>query len=230
MKILQFSNLIYEIWCILFGNILNRRKDQHLDDSPFSDNLNRIDIRSSYDRYGLILEYMKYRSYILISQYVHCHRVFSGFSVSSSSLLFFFQALTYFRPLCVFYDLLTVLRGCFTPIGLIHLSQSLALLSSPFLSFFSSFFFLLFSFFPPFFSLFLSLSPCRFWCGDRRHAAPLPTGLLKRLFRHTIKMTCSKVLFVHQTAFRLIIQIDCCIWCKGKRLFDNDNKLACVLN
>ena len=104
---------------------------------------------------------MKYRSYILLSQSVLCHRVFSGFSVSSSSLPFFFQALAYFRLLCVFYNLLTVLRGCFTPIGLIHLSQSLAL-SSPFLSFFSSLFFLLFSFFPPFFSLFLSLSPCRF--------------------------------------------------------------------
>ena len=45
MKTLQFSNLICAIWCILFGNIPKRRKDHHLDDSLFSDNLNRIDIK-----------------------------------------------------------------------------------------------------------------------------------------------------------------------------------------
>ena len=57
MKTLQFSNLICAIWCKLFGNIPKRRKDHHLDDSPFSDNLNRIYIRSSFDdRYGLIFE------------------------------------------------------------------------------------------------------------------------------------------------------------------------------
>ena len=41
-------------------------------------------------------------------------------------------------PVFVFYNLLTVLRGCFKPLGLTHLSQSLAL--SPFISFFSSLF------------------------------------------------------------------------------------------
>ena len=62
MKILQFSNLICAIWCILFGNISIRRKDHHLDDSSFSDNLNGIAIRSSYmyDRSVLILEYINY--------------------------------------------------------------------------------------------------------------------------------------------------------------------------
>ena len=47
-----------------------------------------------------------------------------------------------------------------------------------FLSLFFLFFSLLFSFFPSFscFSLSLSL-PADFWCGDRRHATPLPTGL-----------------------------------------------------
>ena len=75
----------------------------------------------------------------------------------------------------VFYNLLTVLRGCFTPIGRIHLSL---LLFSTFLSFFS-FLSPFFTFFPPFSSFSLSLSlPADFWCGDRRHAAPLPTGLI----------------------------------------------------
>ena len=74
MKTLQFSNLICVIWCILFGNIPKRRKDHHLDDSLYSDSLNRIDIKVQlwliwYDT-GI-----KNRSYILTSQSDH---VFSG--------------------------------------------------------------------------------------------------------------------------------------------------------
>ena len=75
---------------------------------------------------------------------------FTGlFCLFSLSSCFF----SLFQPpsFCVYYNLLTVPRGCFTPIGLIYLSLLLS-------------FFLLFSFFPPFssFSLSLSLSPCRF--------------------------------------------------------------------
>ena len=102
-----------------------------------------------------------------------------AFSVSSSSLPAFFLSFFFFLAFLapsfrVFYNLLTVLMGCFTSIGLIHLSL---LLSSPF-SFLFLFSFLssLFSFFPPFSSFSLSLR-ADFWCGDRRHAAPLPTGL-----------------------------------------------------
>ena len=83
-----------------------------------------------------------------------------AFFVSSSFLPAFFKA--FFTPLfsCI-YNLLTVPRGCFTPIGVIHLSllASLALLSLSFLFLLS--FSPLFSFFPP--SLpFLTLSLCRF--------------------------------------------------------------------
>ena len=106
-----------------------------------------------------------------------------AFSVSSPSLpAFFFFCLfvlffSFFQlpSFCVFYNLLTLLRGWFTPIGLIHVHLSL-LLSSPFLSFPLSSFLFLFSLL--FFFFFLSL-PADFWCGDRRHAAPLPTGLMK---------------------------------------------------
>ena len=84
LKTLQFSNLICAIWCILFGNIPNQSKDHHLEDSPFSDNLSRIDIRSS----------INYRFYILTSQSFLCHRVFSGlfclFFLSSCLLSLFF--------------------------------------------------------------------------------------------------------------------------------------------
>ena len=146
----NFAILICAILCILFGYISNRRKDHHLHDSPFSDNLNRINIRSSNDRYGLILEYKIQIIYILTSsQSVLCHRVFSGLFCLFflSSCFFFSNSFIAFLspPFHVFYNLLTVLRGCFTPIGLIHLSQSLALLSLsfPFLLFsFSSFLFL----------------------------------------------------------------------------------------
>ena len=65
----------------------------------------------------------------------------------------------------------------YTYIGVIGLHLSL-LLCSPFLSF--SLFFLLFSlsFLPSLPFLSLSLRHCAdFWCGDRRHAAPLPTDL-----------------------------------------------------
>ena len=82
-----------------------------------------------------------------------------AFSVSSSCLPAFLSPPS-FRA---FYNLLTVLRGCFTPVGLIYILRF-----SPFL-FFSPFSFLspLFSFFPPFFSFSLSLShslslSCRF--------------------------------------------------------------------
>ena len=96
--------------------------------APFSDNLNRIDKRSRFNTW------IKYRSYILTSQSVLCHHIFSGhfclFFLSSCFFKNFFSALL---VLCVLY-LLTVLRGCFTPIGLIHLSL---LLSPPFLSIFS---------------------------------------------------------------------------------------------
>ena len=116
-------------------------------------------MRSSYDRYGLTLEYIKYRSYIFSRLNLSSVTAFSpAFSVSSSSLPAFFLAF-FTPPFRVFYKLLTVLRGCFTPKGLIHLSQCHALLSLSFL-FLLSFLSPLFSFFPPFFSF--SLSPCRF--------------------------------------------------------------------
>ena len=174
MKTLQFSNLICVIWCILFGNIPNRRKDHHLDDSPFSDNLNRIDIRSSYDRYSLIYTWIKYRSYILTSQSVLCHHVSSSFFclffLSSCFFFFFFLLFVFcfvdvvvvfflFSALFSCLYLLTVLRGCFTRIGLIHLSL---LLPSPFLSFFSSLFSFSFSFFLSSLLFLFSHSPCRF--------------------------------------------------------------------
>ena len=98
---------------------------------------------------------------------------------SSSSLTAFFK--NFFSALlvlCVLY-LFTVLRRCFTPVGLIHLSL---LLSPPFLSIFSplfsfsSFLFLFLSFL----LFFFFISPCRFLGGDRRHAAPLSTGLLQK--------------------------------------------------
>ena len=96
-----------------------------------------------------------------------------AFSVSSSSLPAF---LSFFQPTSfrVFNNLWIVPRGCFTSIGLVHLSL---LLSSPFLSFFlfSLFFPLFFLSFSPFSSFSLS-PPAEFWCGDRRHAAPLPTA------------------------------------------------------
>ena len=112
---------------------------------------------------------MKHKSYILTSQSVVCHHVFSDlFGLFFLSPCFF----SFFQPpsFCVFLNILTVVRY----IGLIHLSL---LLSSPFLSpFLLSLFFLLYflSFLPslPFFTL-----PANFWCGDRCHIAPLPTGL-----------------------------------------------------
>ena len=79
---------------------------------------------------------------------------FSLFFLSS----YFFQLFS--APLfsCL-YNLLTVVRGCFTPIGVIHLSL---LLSSLFLSFFSSVVsFYSFLFLSSLLVLF-SLSPCRF--------------------------------------------------------------------
>ena len=155
MKTLQLSNLICAIWCMLFGNIPKRRNAHHLDDSPFSDNLNRIDIRFSYDdRYGLKFEWNTDPIFSHIN--LSFVTMFSpAFSVSSSCFFSFFQPPS-FRA---FNNLWIVPRRCFTPIGLIHLSL---LLSSPFLSFF-----LLSLFFPLFFlsfssfSSFLSLSPCR---------------------------------------------------------------------
>ena len=110
---------------------------------------------------------------ILTSQSLFCLYVFPAFSKCFLFLLprfLLFSAPT-FR---VFYNLLTsVLRGCFTPIGLIHL-----LLFSPLLSFFSSrFSFSSFLFLSSLLFLFSLSLPADFWCGDRRHAAPLPTGL-----------------------------------------------------
>ena len=89
--------------------------------------------------------------------------------------LFFFCFCLAFSALSfrVFYSLLTVLRGCFNRR---NTSFSLALLSLSFL-FPLSFLSPLFFFFPPFSSFSFPL-PAEFWCGDRRHAAPLPTGLL----------------------------------------------------
>ena len=73
------------------------------------------------------------RFYILTSQFLFCHYVFPAFSKCFLSLLPLFLLFSS-PPFRVFYNLLTsVLQGCFTPIGLIHL-----LLFSPFLSFFSS--------------------------------------------------------------------------------------------
>ena len=91
-----------------------------------------------------------------------------AFSVPSPSLpaFFFFFFFSFFQlpSFRVFYNLLTLLRGWFTPIGLIHVYLSL-LLSPPFLSFplslslsFSSFLFLF-----SLLSFFFSLSPCRFF-------------------------------------------------------------------
>ena len=166
IKTLQFANLISAIWCILFVNIPKRRKIHHLDDSPFSDNL--IDLWFN--------TWIKYKySHISIFHLSPCFPR-SFLSLLPLFLLFFQPPTPSFR---VFHNLLTVLRGCFTPIGLIQL-----LLFSPFLSFFSS----LFSF-----SSFLFLSsllflcylslPADFWCGDRRHAARLPTGLRAKIVR-----------------------------------------------
>ena len=53
------------------------------------------------------------------------------------------------------------------------------------LSFFPFFPSPLFSFFPPSSSFSLSL-PADFWCGDRRHAAPLPTGLIDHSYNWLI--------------------------------------------
>ena len=160
---------------------------------------------------------MKYRSYILISQSVLCHRVFSGFLSLLPLFPFFFHALAYFRPLCVFYNLLTVLRGCFTPIGLIHLSQSLALLSSLFLSFsplsflFSSFLFLSSLLFP--FSLALSLQifgvrppPCR-TASD----GPVHRGFAFQWTIHFASVTVSVGL--HRLCFVIFVAFQCTLFC-----------------
>ena len=177
MKILQFSNVICAILCILFGYISNRRKDHHLHDSPFYDNLNRINIRSSNDRYGLILEYIKYRSYIF-SHHLNLSSVtvFSpAFSVSSSSLpAFKKKKKSFFKPPLRVFKSFDSSKGVFYT-DRPNTSFSVSCSPLPFFPF-SPLFFLLFSlsFLPAF--PFLSL-PADFWCGDRRHAAPLPTGL-----------------------------------------------------
>ena len=161
MKTLQFSSLICAIWCTLFGNIPKRRKNHHLDDSPFSDNLNRIDkVQLWQIRFN---NWTKYRSLILTYQPVLCHHVFSGlfcFFLSSCFFLFSFVLfLAFFSPpsFHVFYNLLTVLRGCFN-----RRNTSFSLAPRPFLSFFSSFLSPLFSFFPSSFLFLFFPSPCRF--------------------------------------------------------------------
>ena len=90
-----------------------------------------------------------------------CNPVWDWVTVGTTSpAFFFFFFLVFSAPsFRVFYNLLTVLRGCFTSIGLIHLSL---LLSSPFFPFFSSLFFLLFSLSFLLSLPFLSLSLCRY--------------------------------------------------------------------
>ena len=91
VKTLQFSNFISAIWCILFGNFPKRRKNRHLDDSPFPGNLNRLDIRSSFDRYDLIFEW-------------NTDPIFSHLNLSS---------VTVFSPTC--YVSSSSLRAFFSP-------------------------------------------------------------------------------------------------------------------
>ena len=113
----------------------------------------------------------------LTSQSVLCHHVFCGlfclFFLSSCFLKLF--AAHSFR---VFYNFLTVLRGCFK-LFYTHrhnTSSSLALLT--FLSFFSSLSFLspLFSFFPPLSSFSLSLSLSLFMQIFGAATAAMPHG------------------------------------------------------
>ena len=179
MKTLQFSNLICAIWCILFGNIPKRRKDRHLDDSLFSDNLNRIDILGP-----AMIDMVWYwnKIQILYSQISICPMSPCFLRLFLSLLPFFLLFLKlFFTPppsFRVFIFFRQFQRGCFTPIGVIHLSLFNSFSCCPFPFFpFSTLFFLLFSLsFLPLFLASLSL-PADFWCGDRRHAAPLPTGL-----------------------------------------------------
>ena len=130
-------------------------------DHDLDDSLNRIYI-------GLMVNtWMKYRSYSHISIWLlslYSLRPFLSLLLSSPVSFPCFYAPP-FPCLLYFFD------NSKTPT--IHFSL---LLSSPFpfspLISFSS----LLSFFA--FLPFLSLSlPANFWCGDRRHAAPLPTGL-----------------------------------------------------
>ena len=122
-----------------------------------------------------------------------------AFSASSSSLPAFFVlfcfVFSFFSPpsFRVFYNLLTFLRGCFNRRNIIFLSCS-PLHFFPFSPLFSP----LFSFFPPFSSFPFPL-PADFWCGDRRHAAPLPTGLdtMKHFEQQTSSTLCSVLYLVH---------------------------------
>ena len=113
----------------------------------------RIDIRSSYDRYDLILEWNTdpIFSHLSLSSVTMFSPVFS---VSSSSLPAFFSP----PPLFVYFNLLTVHIGLFD--SSYRPNTSLVLLSLSFLFLFS-FLFPLFSFFSPISSLsppFLSFS------------------------------------------------------------------------
>ena len=78
---------------VLFGNP-KRRKDHHLDDSPYSDSLNRIDIRSSY-RLVMIGTGMVILEQTTDPIFSHLNLSFVtiislAFSISSSSLPAFF--------------------------------------------------------------------------------------------------------------------------------------------
>ena len=95
-------------------------------------------------------------------------------------IIFFFILAFSALSFLVFYYLLTVLRGHF------NMRFSLALLSLSFL--FLSFLSPLFFFFPPF-SYFSFPLPADFWCGDGRHAAPLPTGLVILSTKWILKMS-----------------------------------------
>ena len=163
MKTLRFSNLICAIWCKLFGNIPKRRKGHDLDDSPFSDNLNRTVF--GY-RYGLTLEWNTDPT-ILTSQSVFCHSIFSDHFCLFVHLLPQVFSLCFLSPLFLcplqFFD---SSKGVFTP------STHLSLFFSSLFSF-SSLLFLSFLF-----SSFSLSLPANFWCGDRCHAAPFPTGLI----------------------------------------------------
>ena len=127
MKILQFSHLICTIWCIHFGTIpKKRRKYDNLDDSPFSENLNRIDTVAGY-----------YTDPILTSQSVLCNCIFSGlfclFFFPASSLLLSLPFIIFDNSQGVFYT-----HNTSFPFALLSFSFPFLLFSFSSLSFLTS--------------------------------------------------------------------------------------------